>query len=191
MHIEIKKPCHENWDGMGGKEKRKFCSSCQKNVHNLSELTQRAAEEVVSKEENPCVRYYPNSKGGVQFRSSLPLLAVLASGCSYVPPSSPADPMITQASTLFQRGTAWVFFDIFGSVNGPSPADGILEKGLRVAAQKLTQLSEGVLFKSSSPIGTVMGEMVGEPVPVPTWEDTGIENLELTTPEEEVASSEE
>ncbi|MFW2135941.1 hypothetical protein ACK2M7_06625 [Chryseobacterium sp. TY4] len=39
MKIYIPKPCHENWDNMTPAEKGKFCSICNKNVTDLTTMT--------------------------------------------------------------------------------------------------------------------------------------------------------
>ena len=35
-YITIKEPCHQGWENMSVSEKGKFCSSCQKHVHDFS-----------------------------------------------------------------------------------------------------------------------------------------------------------
>lgn len=191
MKIQIKNPCHEDWNTMSGIEKRKFCSSCQKTVHNLSAVTKQEAMAIVAQEENPCVRYQVDTRGRVRFRSALPLLAVFGAACSYVPPMKRTDDGITKISKMVRRGTAQKVHDTFSLVRGPSSSDGLVERGFRATAGLITTISDGILHRPSPAAGMVMGEMVAEPVPLPTWEDTASEDVTFTTPdEEEVAQKE-
>lgn len=41
--VEIKKPCHENWDSMTPKDKGRFCSSCETVV---TDFTKKTPEEI-------------------------------------------------------------------------------------------------------------------------------------------------
>lgn len=43
MHpkISIAEPCHENWDSMTPSEKGRFCSSCEKTVHDVAHLSNK------------------------------------------------------------------------------------------------------------------------------------------------------
>lgn len=51
---------------MHGDDRVRFCSSCQKNVYNLSAMTREDAERLVQQREgNLCVRYYKRTDGTV------------------------------------------------------------------------------------------------------------------------------
>jgi hypothetical protein len=39
IFFTIKEPCHEGWENMANSEKGKFCSSCQKEVHDFTQAT--------------------------------------------------------------------------------------------------------------------------------------------------------
>ena len=183
MKITINNPCHENWNEMTGEEQKRFCSSCQKHVLNLSEMTQRAAERTLETVDKPCVRYQPDRRGHVKFRHSFPILALLSTGCSYVAPVDSSDSWTSKVNKTVRRGTAEMLHDTFGRVRGPKVSDGAIETGWRRTARAISRLSEGVLYKPAS-IGVVMGEMVEEPVPVPTWEEKEQQELDLTVPNE-------
>ena len=63
--IGVAEPCHEDWSGMSGGEQKKFCGSCAKHVHNLSEMTRDEAERFVTA--NPtgvCIRFHRDAQTG-------------------------------------------------------------------------------------------------------------------------------
>jgi hypothetical protein len=43
----ISEPCHENWDRMKASEKGRFCSSCNKHVHDLTARTGEEIEHII------------------------------------------------------------------------------------------------------------------------------------------------
>lgn len=59
---KIATPCTADWDGMVGDDHVRFCSSCEKNVYDLSALTSADAEALLrAKEGNLCAIYYVRS----------------------------------------------------------------------------------------------------------------------------------
>lgn len=61
--IEVKGPCHENWDEMQGNDQVRFCSHCAKDVSNLSEMTRKEALRLVRRSQgNLCIRYVTDPK---------------------------------------------------------------------------------------------------------------------------------
>lgn len=55
--INIKKPCQENWDGMTLSPAGRFCGSCEKVVHDLTEKSDAELIQLIeSKGENMCGR---------------------------------------------------------------------------------------------------------------------------------------
>lgn len=69
-HVEIKSPCHENWDAMHGDDARRFCDICAKHVHNLSAMSRGDADDLLraNKGQHLCVRYSSHDDGTIQFR---------------------------------------------------------------------------------------------------------------------------
>ena len=68
--LRIKDPCHADWSEMNGDEKKRFCGSCSKHVHDLSAMTKPQATAVLDAVEEPCVRYTANPDGTIRFKPS-------------------------------------------------------------------------------------------------------------------------
>lgn len=49
LQLTIPTPCHENWDGMTPSEKGKFCGSCQKQVIDFSNMSDRQVAQFFKK----------------------------------------------------------------------------------------------------------------------------------------------
>ncbi|NJM53467.1 MAG: hypothetical protein HC846_08800, partial [Blastocatellia bacterium] len=65
-HIKIASPCSADWNEMRGDKRKRYCSKCKLNVYNLSEMTQREAENLLFEEEGKmCVRLYRREDGTV------------------------------------------------------------------------------------------------------------------------------
>src|SRR5436190_418786 len=45
--LAIASPCAESWQAMSGDERNRFCSRCQKHVHDLSALEEREIEALI------------------------------------------------------------------------------------------------------------------------------------------------
>ncbi len=65
--VHIEKPCTADWDTMttiqGGQVKH--CAHCQKNVYNISAMTEQDAEKLLAEMPNLCVRYAQNDEGKI------------------------------------------------------------------------------------------------------------------------------
>lgn len=59
MKLSIPEPCHENWYTMTPTEKGRFCSSCEKEVMDFSEMSKSEIKEYFVKKvsENTCGRF--------------------------------------------------------------------------------------------------------------------------------------
>jgi hypothetical protein len=67
-HLKIAAPCPANWDQMFSFEDKRvrFCSQCNLNVYNLSEMSRREAEALITKTEGRlCVRFYRKADGSI------------------------------------------------------------------------------------------------------------------------------
>ena len=62
--VRVAAPCQAEWDEMRGDERVRFCHLCSLNVYNLSAMTRREAERVVTRNEDRlCVRFYRRADG--------------------------------------------------------------------------------------------------------------------------------
>ncbi|HKP48055.1 MAG TPA: carboxypeptidase-like regulatory domain-containing protein [Pyrinomonadaceae bacterium] len=64
--IRVASPCPISWDDMTGDNRTRFCSHCQLNVYNFSELTRAEAEQLVSASNGRlCGRLYRRHDGTI------------------------------------------------------------------------------------------------------------------------------
>lgn len=65
--LRVAAPCPMNWEAMKGDDRKRFCDSCQLNVFNVAELTEREVRALVSKskQERICVTLYRRADGTV------------------------------------------------------------------------------------------------------------------------------
>jgi hypothetical protein len=64
--LQIASPCRAKWEEMTGDNKIRFCSQCQKNVFNISNMDATEAEGLIlQKEGRLCVRMYRRFDGTV------------------------------------------------------------------------------------------------------------------------------
>src|SRR5262245_186390 len=45
--LRVREPCSTSWDQVHGDERSRFCSACNKQVHNVAALTRAEAEALV------------------------------------------------------------------------------------------------------------------------------------------------
>src|SRR3954469_16997536 len=65
-HVRVAAPCSTGWENMVGTERVRFCGQCSLNVYNLSAMTKRDAERLISETEGRlCVRYYRRADGTI------------------------------------------------------------------------------------------------------------------------------
>ena len=63
---QIAAPCSADWNQMIGDQRKRHCSECKLNVYNLSEMTQREAENfLINAEGRVCLRIYRRADGTV------------------------------------------------------------------------------------------------------------------------------
>lgn len=67
--LTVASPCPEDWNGMEGDEKRRYCGRCRLHVYNLSAMTSaEAAELVEGRSGRLCVRFVRSHDGKVMTR---------------------------------------------------------------------------------------------------------------------------
>ncbi|HEX7665790.1 MAG TPA: hypothetical protein VF407_14790 [Polyangiaceae bacterium] len=65
-NAKIASPCNADWNDMRGDTQVRFCGKCEKNVYNLSEMTEDEAEALIlEKEGKLCARFYTRADGTV------------------------------------------------------------------------------------------------------------------------------
>src|SRR5690348_9670417 len=65
-NIRVASPCRQSWDEMDGDDRSRFCGACNRQVYNLSGMTQAEAQALVQNREGRlCVRFYRRRDGSV------------------------------------------------------------------------------------------------------------------------------
>ena len=68
--VRVAAPCPADWGKMVGDERVRYCGSCELHVYNLSGMTRREAEALVTSTEGRlCVRYYRRPDGTILTRN--------------------------------------------------------------------------------------------------------------------------
>lgn len=69
-HVKVAAPCSADWEKMVGDERMRYCDRCSLHVYNLSGMTRREAEALVtSTEARLCVRFYRRADGTILTRN--------------------------------------------------------------------------------------------------------------------------
>lgn len=69
-HVKVAAPCPADWEKMVGDERVRYCNQCSRHVYNLSGMTRREAEGLVTSAEGRlCVRFYRRSDGTILTRN--------------------------------------------------------------------------------------------------------------------------
>jgi hypothetical protein len=64
--VRVAAPCPAEWERMRGDERVRFCDQCSMNVYNLSDMTRREAEVLLTRTEGRiCVRFYRRADGTI------------------------------------------------------------------------------------------------------------------------------
>ncbi|MDQ2686635.1 MAG: hypothetical protein M3Y28_02085 [Armatimonadota bacterium] len=71
--ISVPNPCPARWDAMEGGAEKRFCTGCQKNVYNLSEMSRREGEDLLTRTDaKVCVFFHPDAGGAPLAREDVP-----------------------------------------------------------------------------------------------------------------------
>lgn len=66
FQLRIASPCRAPWENMDGDDRVRFCRECNRNVYNLSVMTETEARGVIAEREGRlCVRFYQRRDGTV------------------------------------------------------------------------------------------------------------------------------
>lgn len=74
--VRIESPCMQSWKGMTGGDQKRFCTSCDKHVHDLTALSRAEGEKLLAGSEHVCIRMTCDSKGRVITADDLPFARV-------------------------------------------------------------------------------------------------------------------
>lgn len=68
VDVPIEAPCSEDWDRMrsepGG---RRWCEQCERHVHDLSQMGERAARALLRSDRDVCIAYLEDQRGEIVF----------------------------------------------------------------------------------------------------------------------------
>src|SRR5207248_8192511 len=68
--VRVAAPCPADWEKMVGDERMRYCGQCSLHVYNLSGMTKREAEALITNTEGRlCVRFYRRADGTVLSRN--------------------------------------------------------------------------------------------------------------------------
>lgn len=137
--VRIAAPCEADWDEMQGDERVRFCQRCSLNVYNLSAMTRREAERLVTRTEGArvCVRFYRRKDGTMLTRSCPVGLHALKRRVSKV------------SSALF--ATLIGFFAGVGIAPVPKKSEPVIAPGTLVVPEN--EVAMGAWGTSISPLG--------------------------------------
>lgn len=82
--LPILSPCQESFASMRGDGAVRSCARCEKDVHDLSAMTEPEARAVLERARGTriCVRYAKDDRGLVRFRTLTVAAALAATACS-------------------------------------------------------------------------------------------------------------
>ncbi|MBX3186407.1 MAG: hypothetical protein KF819_05295 [Labilithrix sp.] len=63
--IRVASPCGVDWSTMTGDDRVRMCATCNKNVYDLSAMTEAEALELLDRGGDTCVRFYRRADGRV------------------------------------------------------------------------------------------------------------------------------
>ncbi|HYH86144.1 MAG TPA: hypothetical protein VEX60_11870 [Pyrinomonadaceae bacterium] len=69
-HVRVAAPCPADWERMVGDERARYCGQCNLHVYNLSGMTKRQAETLITNTEGRlCVRFFRRADGTILTRN--------------------------------------------------------------------------------------------------------------------------
>ena len=68
--VRVAAPCPADWEKMAGDERMRYCGQCNLHVYNLSGMSRREAEALITGTEGRlCVRFYRRADGAILTRN--------------------------------------------------------------------------------------------------------------------------
>jgi hypothetical protein len=68
LRVSFPKPCDERWEEMAPEGRARLCARCDKVVHDLSQFEPRAAEALLRRDPDACVRARIGADGAVELK---------------------------------------------------------------------------------------------------------------------------
>ena len=166
--VRVAAPCPADWGKMVGDERVRFCGSCELNVYNLSGMTRREAEALVTgTERRLCVRFYRRADGTILTRNCPVGLGAVKRRVARVAGS------VLSAVVAFLAGLGLNF----GLDRALSPS--IMEESAVPAPSVPEVRALPVLIEEAPPVGWVKGRAT-----VGDYEaEAGMMSLDVVTPD--------
>jgi hypothetical protein len=117
--LPIANPCHEDWRTMDPVARGRFCRRCDKQVHDLSAMTEPQAREFLAepRDSKICVRYACDGAGNVRF-SPLRVAAVALALAACTPHGpGPTD----QSAVMGKIEAPQPYTEVMGEPSVPPP----------------------------------------------------------------------
>ncbi|NOU28826.1 MAG: hypothetical protein HOO96_13050 [Polyangiaceae bacterium] len=122
QELQILVPCEVAWDSMTGSETSRFCGDCQKQVYNLSAMSEREAQGFLESVamQGACVRFYRRPDGTVmtaecdvagaarrrRLRIGAAALALTSLGAGLTASLLPSPPVLVEHGARWANDTA-------------------------------------------------------------------------------------
>lgn len=143
--ISVPNPCPARWDAMEGGAEKRFCTGCQKSVYNLSEMSRKEGEELLTRTDaKVCVFFHPDADGKPLAREDVPADIPLA--------SRPRPSVWRRAWAVALSGLAAVTLTALGG--GAQAAPHKKAAGAPPAKPNVQQMLGGMVARLALPKGT-------------------------------------
>lgn len=63
--VRIASPCGADWEKMTGDDRVRFCGECKKHVYNITNMSRREAEALLTENASACVRFFQRADGTI------------------------------------------------------------------------------------------------------------------------------
>jgi hypothetical protein len=168
-NVRVASPCNASWDEMLGDDRVRFCTSCEKNVFNLSAMPREDAERLLAERMNGelCVRFYQRADGTVMTqdcpvgvtkkRRKLAVLAAAGAGAM----------ALAATSSLFTRTMGKP--GVTATMGDVAPCENTLEPAVMGSAAPPAYTAPPIQPTSQTPHVVpvpMQGQVIKEPMPM-------------------------